>query len=69
MNINSCAVNLSGNGWNATTVDYYLAQLDEACGFGYTGRTIDISGNTAPTVAALGNLTSLALKGVTVTTD
>ena len=69
MGANGCTVDLTGNGWSAADVDYYLFELDEACPFGFTGRTIDISGNTAPTVASLAARGSLIGKGVTLTTD
>lgn len=72
--VNNCTIILTNNGLTAAEVNLVLVHLDSISSGGYTGRSIDITTNTAPDTTSGGNngvaaVASLQAKGFTVTTD
>lgn len=66
---NSCQVNLVSMGLSQSEVDQYLADLDSISSSGYTGRSVRLTSNTAPSSAGLASKASLESKGFTVMVD
>jgi hypothetical protein len=67
--VNGCQINFLNCGINQSNIDQMLVDIDSISSGGFTGRVINLSGNSTPSAIGLSAISSLVGKGFTVSTS